>query len=131
MTVNVPLKFRRIVFGVLAILLAITATSEEQSTHQHHHHGGVVKMDAEGKRLESYDVKHDMDQETMAALRAKIALYRGLTDMELNMNMSSMGPNYEWYASDLEKRSGSSIPENSAKTFFSSLVNDSGRIFLR
>ena len=35
------------------------------------------------------------------ALRDKIALYRGMTDMELNMNMSAMGPNYEWYASEL------------------------------
>jgi hypothetical protein len=41
-----------------------------------------------------------MSEETMAALRAKIALYRGMTDREINMNMAGMGPNYEWYASD-------------------------------
>jgi protoheme ferro-lyase len=41
-----------------------------------------------------------MDAETMAALRKKVALYRGMTDREVNMNMSAMGPNYEWYASD-------------------------------
>ena len=67
------------------------------------HHGGasVPEMDAEGKRLESYQVKHDMDEATLAALREKIALYRGMTDMEVNLNMSTMGPNYEWYASNL------------------------------
>ena len=59
-------------------------------------------MDADGKRLESYQVKHDMDEETLQALRDKIALYRGMTDRELNMNMSAMGPNYEWYVSDLD-----------------------------
>jgi len=69
--------------------------------HQHQHdHASVPDMDADGKRLESYQVKHDMDEETLAALRAKIALYRGMTDRELNMNMSAMGPNYEWYVSD-------------------------------
>jgi len=68
----------------------------------HHHHGGVPDMDADGKRLESYQVKHDMDEETLEALRDKIALYRGMTDRELNMNMSAMGPNYEWYVSDLD-----------------------------
>lgn len=69
--------------------------------HDHHLHGAVPDLDADGKRLESYQVRHDMDEETMAAMREKIALYRGMTDRELNMNMSAMGPNYEWYASDL------------------------------
>jgi hypothetical protein len=73
--------------------------------HQHQHdHAAVPEMDADGKRLESYQVKHDMDAETLNDLRARIAVYRGLTDRELNMNMSAMGPNYEWYASDLSMR---------------------------
>ena len=69
--------------------------------HQHDHGGSIPDMDADGKRLETYQVRHDMDEETLAALRAKIALYRGMTDREISMNMSGMGPNYEWYASDL------------------------------
>lgn len=85
-----------------ALLLAAAAPAFAQDEHAHHHQhgGGVPDMDADGKRLESYQVKHDMDQATIDALRAKIALYRGMTDMELNLNMSAMGPNYEWYASD-------------------------------
>lgn len=88
---------------IVGLLLVSPATVQAQDEHAHHHHGGgIPEMDADGKRLESYQVKHDMDEATLDALRAKIALYRGLTDMELNMNMSAMGPNYEWYASDLE-----------------------------
>ena len=86
---------------VAALPLAVALPVLAQDEHAHHHHGGAVpEMDADGKRLKSYQVKHDMDQETLAALRAKIALYRGMTDMEVNLNMSTMGPNYEWYASD-------------------------------
>lgn len=85
-------------------LLASSGLSLAQE-HQHSHdHSAVPEMDADGKRLESYQVKHDMDAETLAALRAKIALYRGMTDRELNMNMSAMGPNYEWYVSDTALR---------------------------
>jgi sirohydrochlorin cobaltochelatase len=80
-----------------AIALPLIAAAQE---HQHDHGAAIPEMDADGKRLESYQVKHQMDEETLAALRAKIALYRGMTDREINMNMSGMGPNYEWYASD-------------------------------
>jgi len=91
--------FLRAVLTMVLAGLAVTAGAQE---HAHDHdHGAVPDMDADGKRLESYQVKHDMDAETLAALRRKIALYRGMSDMELNMNMSAMGPNYEWYASDL------------------------------
>jgi sirohydrochlorin cobaltochelatase len=88
-------------FASIAIMfIAFTALSAGAQDHSHHDHNAVPEMDADGKRLESYQVRHDMSEETMAALRAKIALYRGMTDRELNMNMSAMGPNYEWYASD-------------------------------
>jgi hypothetical protein len=80
------------------------AQAQDHSQHQHQHGAGVPPMDAEGKRLESYQVKHDMDEATLAAFRERIALYRGMTDMQINMNMSGMGPNYEWYASDLDKK---------------------------
>jgi hypothetical protein len=88
---------------VTAMVFAAVALSGATAVAQEHdHHGGAVPdMDADGKRLESYQVKHDMSEETMVALREKIALYRGMTDRELKMNMSGMGPNYEWYASEL------------------------------
>ena len=65
-----------------------------------HDHDAIPDMDEDGKRLVTYQVRHDMDEETLAALRAKIDLYRGMTDREIHMNMSAMGPNYEWYVSD-------------------------------
>jgi len=88
--------FKVLLLG-LALSLPTIAVAQE---HQHDHGAAIPDMDEDGKRLESYQVKHQMDEETLAALRAKIALYRGMTDREINMNMSGMGPNYEWYASD-------------------------------
>ncbi len=91
----------------LTLGVSLSAAGQDHAAHDHHQHqhdAGVPEMDAEGKRLTSYQVKHDMDAATLEALRKKIALYRGLTDMELNMNMSAMGPNYEWYASDPEQQ---------------------------
>ena len=93
-----------VVTGVLAIMLAGSPVCMAQEHEHHHDHNAVPEMGPDGKRLDSYQVKHEMDEETLAALRAKIALYRGMTDRELNMNMSAMGPNYEWYASDLDMR---------------------------
>jgi hypothetical protein len=75
------------------------AQAPAQEDHSHHHHAGPVAMDAEGKRLESYDVRHEMSPEDLAALRRKVALYRGMTDREVEMNMNGMGPDYEWYVS--------------------------------
>ncbi|MFW2405663.1 MAG: hypothetical protein ACN4GT_12910 [Gammaproteobacteria bacterium] len=86
---------------IVCVSLAGPGTWAVAQEHSHHGHSSVPEMDEDGKRLDSYQVKHDMDEETLQALRDKIALYRGLTDRELNMNMSSMGPNYEWYVSDL------------------------------
>lgn len=68
--------------------------------HAHHGGGAAVEMDKDGKRLESYNQKHEMTPEMREALRKKVALYRGFTDRELDMNMSAMGPDYEWYVSD-------------------------------
>ena len=96
-------KWLKLSLSLLAAVL-LGGLAQAQEGHQHHQHGGVPDMDADGKRLASYQVKHDMDEATLQALRDKIALYRGMTDMELNLNMSAMGPNYEWYASDLEQR---------------------------
>ena len=89
--------------GVILVsgLFSLAALAQD---HAHHHGAGVPDMDEDGKRLESYQVRHDMDDETLEALRERIDLYRGMTDMEINMNMSAMGPNYEWYASDRAMR---------------------------
>ncbi len=87
--------------GMFSIMLAMgSAGAVEDHSHQHNHGAEVPEMGPDGKRLDSYETKHDMDSETLNLLRARIAVYRGLTDRELNMNMSAMGPNYEWYASD-------------------------------
>ncbi|MGI9330908.1 MAG: hypothetical protein ACR2QB_09370 [Gammaproteobacteria bacterium] len=92
-------RLKAVVFFTVVFL--VTGVSPAQDGHQHHHHHSAVPdMDADGKRLASYQVKHEMDEPTLTALRKKIALYRGMTDMEINLNMSTMGPNYEWYASD-------------------------------
>jgi hypothetical protein len=93
-----------VVAGVLVIMLVGSPMGMAQDQEHHHDHNAVPEMGPDGKRLDSYQVKHDMDTETMAALRHKVALYRGMTDRELTMNMSGMGPNYEWYASDLDMR---------------------------
>jgi len=92
------------VIGILSAIMLVGSPTVLAQDHEHHDHNAVPEMGSDGKRLDSYQVNHDMDQETLDALRNKIALYRGLTDRELNMNMSAMGPNYEWYASDLEMR---------------------------
>ncbi|MEO8445659.1 MAG: hypothetical protein ABI567_11700 [Gammaproteobacteria bacterium] len=60
----------------------------------------VPPMDGEGKRLESYQNTHEMNDEMRTAMRKKVALYRGMTDREMDMNMHAMGPDYEWYVSD-------------------------------
>ena len=88
--------------SILCLILAVTLPAISFAQEHQHDHGTVIPdIDADGKRLETYQVRHDMDDETLAALRAKIALYRGMSDREIHMNMSAMGPNYEWYVSDL------------------------------
>ncbi|MGI9341228.1 MAG: hypothetical protein ACR2QV_00155 [Gammaproteobacteria bacterium] len=100
---NVDSNFRFAAMSCVTAALLVASGPVAAQEHAHHHgHGSVPDMDADGKRLESYQVKHDMDEATLAALREKIALYRGMTDRELNMNMSQMGPNYEWYVSDTQ-----------------------------
>ncbi len=84
--------------GVLAGLIVLLGSPA--SVAQEHQHSAVPEMGPDGKRLDSYQVSHEIDAVTMAALRNKVSLYRGMTDRELHMNMSGMGPNYEWYASD-------------------------------
>ena len=92
------------VIGIFSVILLAVSPIIMAQEHDHHDHNAVPEMSPDGKRLDSYQVKHDMDQETMDALRERIALYRGMTDREINFNMSAMGPNYEWYASNLEMR---------------------------
>ena len=85
----------------LCLLLALAGGSVSAADEHTHQHGGAVPaIDADGKRLESYNKRHEMTPEMRAALRKKVALYRGFTDRELDMNMNAMGPDYEWYVSD-------------------------------
>jgi hypothetical protein len=100
--IRLPAAPRLLLAGLLATLLGAVATVPAGAADEHapHRHDAVPPMDAEGKRLESYNIRHQMSAEDMAGLRAKIALYRGMTDRELEMNMNAMGPDYEWYVSD-------------------------------
>ena len=88
--------------ALLYLLPGLVGTGEVAAQEPVHQHGGgaVPAMDREGKRLESYSERHQMTPEMRAALRKKVALYRGFTDRELDMNMNAMGPDYEWYVSD-------------------------------
>jgi hypothetical protein len=95
---------------VIALLGAGTLfAAEEHSQHQQHQHGTVAPMGADGKRLESYNVRHEMSPQDMAGLRSKIALYRGMTDREVEMNMNAMGPDYEWYVSDTKLKGDTGV----------------------
>ena len=100
------LNIRNFIRGGLLLATGLLIGNVALAQHEHHQmghdHSAVPEMQADGKRLDSYQVKHDMDAETIQALKDKIALYRGMTDREINMNMSAMGPNYEWYASQLD-----------------------------
>ncbi len=82
------------------VVLVMTVLGSAVGLAQEHQHSAVPEMKEDGRRLDSYQVKHDMDAATLNALRERISIYRGLTDRELHMNMSAMGPNYEWYVSD-------------------------------
>jgi len=87
--------------SALVATFVLTACNSVFAQHAHDH-GGVPDMDENGRRLDSYDMQHDISDEQMAALREKIALYRALTDREVHLNMALMGPNYEWYVSNPE-----------------------------
>jgi sirohydrochlorin ferrochelatase len=95
------------IFASTAVFMMLLITSSpavhaQEGHAQHHGSGPAPEMDAEGRRLDPAMAKHEMTPEQLAGLREKVALYRALTDREAQMNMSMMGPNYEWYVSDLE-----------------------------
>ena len=80
----------------------LTVAAEKARVDHHHSHQqtGIPVMDVDGRRLNPDHAQHEVDDEMLARLREKIALYRALTDVEVRMNMALMGPNYEWYVSD-------------------------------
>lgn len=101
-----PRGLRRL---TLSLVLAAACAGAAEDHSQHQQHGAVPPMDAEGRRLVSYDVRHEMSPADMAGLRAKIALYRAMTDRELAMNMNAMGPDYAWYVSDRALKGGTGV----------------------
>jgi len=86
----------------LAFGFAEAAHAGDAGAHAGHHGHGleVPAMDEQGRRLESYDLRHHMSKAELAGLREKIALYRAMTDREVEMNMNAMGPDYSWHISD-------------------------------
>ncbi|MDH5254853.1 MAG: hypothetical protein OEW72_02955 [Gammaproteobacteria bacterium] len=103
--------FRDVAFPLLLSLSLAGPAAFAADEHAQHAHGGgaAIRMDAEGKRLESYNQRHEMTPEMRAELRKKVALYRGFTDRELDMNMNAMGPDYEWYVSDAKVKGSTGI----------------------
>jgi len=88
----------------LLLGVGATASAQHEGHHGHAAHGDVPDMDAEGRRLTSYQQRHEMSAAQLAGLREKIALYRGMTDREVEMNMNAMGPDYAWYISNPAQR---------------------------
>lgn len=103
--------FRDVSLPLLLLLSLAGPGAFAADEHAQHNHGAgaIVEMDPEGKRLESYNQRHEMTPEMREELRKKVALYRGLTDRELDMNMNAMGPDYEWYVSDSKVRGTTGI----------------------
>jgi sirohydrochlorin cobaltochelatase len=100
----------RVMVAATASLLLFAGTLYAQEDHSHHHdHNAVPEMDAQGKRLTSYDQRHEMTPEARTELRRKVAVYRGMTDRELDMNMNAMGPDYAWYVSDPKLRGNTGV----------------------
>lgn len=98
-------KLTRCLVVLVLPLLLVVAAGELPAAEEHvHDHGAVPPMGPDGKRLESYNQRHEMTPEAREGLRKKVALYRGFTDRELDMNMNAMGPDYEWYVSDPKLR---------------------------
>jgi hypothetical protein len=94
----------------LSLMVGLAGGGLSATDEHAHQHGGVVPaMAADGKRLESYNQRHEMTADMRAALRRKVALYRGFTDRELDMNMNAMGPDYEWYVSDPKVKGSTAV----------------------
>lgn len=114
---------------LLSGLLAGVAPAWAEDGHEHHHGGAAVPpMDADGRRLDPDNAKHEMSDAQLAAMREKVALYRALTDTEARLNMAMMGPDYEWYVSDPELKGdtgvlvlGHGVGENSDRLFVKAL----------
>lgn len=94
--------------GALALLSLCMQPAGAQDAH-HHGHADLPAMDADGRRLDPDAAPHEMTDEQLAGLREQIALYRALTDTEARLNMALMGPNYEWYVSDINQRGDTGV----------------------
>jgi len=86
---------------------AWTAEGEEEHSAEDHAehmqdagHQHSAERDAEGRRL--HDMKHEITDEVADELRAKVPSYENYSNADIGMSMAMMGPNYEWYISDVE-----------------------------
>ena len=84
---------------------AMDHSAMDHSTHQS---DGVAKgvmvmemseFDEDGRRFGAMDHDH-LSVESIEALREAVNVYTAFTDDEIRINMSLMGPNYEWYVSE-------------------------------
>ena len=122
------LAYRLVTGFLVSGFLVMPATAAEDHSQHAGHSMGVPDMLEDGRRLDPDAPRHEMTDAQLEGLRKKIALYRALTDREARMNMAMMGPNYEWYASDLDKRGDTAVlvlshgvGENSDKAFVESV----------
>lgn len=86
-------------FLLIGILVAGSGAFGQEEVHDHA--PAIPEMDGDGKRLDSYQVRHRLDEQTLAQLQEKVSLYKVLSKPQIELSMSSMGPNYAWYVSDL------------------------------
>jgi sirohydrochlorin cobaltochelatase len=110
------------------LLPGIAPALAQEGLAQHHGGAAVPPMDADGRRLDPANAKHEMSDQQLAAMREKVALYRALTDTEARLNMAMMGPDYEWYVSDPALKGdtgvlvlGHGVGENSDRLFVKAL----------
>ena len=84
---------------------AMDHSAMDHSTHQA---DGVAKgvmvmemteFDEDGRRYGAMDHDH-LSVDSIEALREAVNVYTAFTDDEIRINMSLMGPNYEWYVSE-------------------------------
>jgi hypothetical protein len=90
----------------LFVLASGSAPLGAQEDHSAHTAGGyqghdmpMPPADDQGRRRMGMDMRDMLSDDVITGLKAKIALYRALTDNELRLNVAQMGENYSWYVS--------------------------------
>ncbi len=81
--------------------LAIAA-EDSNGTPAHSHSMESAALDDRGRRF--YDMQHQVTEENAAELRQRVEQFAPVDTATIQTVMDRMGPNYEWYISDLDLR---------------------------